>query len=181
MKFVATALPGALIVELEPQQDERGHFARTFCRDEFRRRGLRSEFVQCSVSLSRRRGTLRGMHYQTAPHEEAKLVRCTRGRMLDVIVDLRPDSPGFRRWLAVELSAGNGRMLYVPEAFAHGFLTLEDETEVFYQISQAFHPESTRGFRWDDLEIGIAWPEPPALISERDRALPSFAAAREAR
>lgn len=174
MKFVATSLDGAHVVELEPHQDERGYFARTFCREEFARHGLKSEFAQCSVSLNRRRGTLRGMHYQIRPHQEAKLIRCSRGRMLDVIVDLRSESPSFKQWLAVELSADNGRMIYVPGGFAHGFLTLADDTEVVYQISEAHHPESARGFRWNDPAFGIAWPEPVQVISDRDRDYPDF-------
>lgn len=174
MKFLPTPLAGAYIIELEPQQDERGSFTRTFCREEFVRRGLRFEFAQCSVSLNHRRGTLRGMHYQIKPHQEAKLIRCTRGRMHDVIVDLRTGSPSLKQWLAVELSADNGRMIYVPEGFAHGFLTLADDTEVFYQISEVHHPESARGLRWNDPAFGIAWPEPVQVISDRDRDYPDF-------
>lgn len=164
MKFVPTPLPGAYVIELEPQADARGHFARTFCRDEFRRHGLAEEYPQSSISWNRRRGTLRGMHYQAAPHEEAKIVRCTRGRMHDAIVELRS-----RRWFAVELSEANGRMLYVPRGFAHGFLTLEDDTEVHYQISTPYQAGAARGFRWNDPAVGIAWPGPPEVISERDR------------
>ena len=174
MKFLPTPLGGAHVVELEPQEDERGYFARSFCREEFAQRGLKSEFAQCSVSLNHRRGTLRGMHYQIKPHQEAKLVRCTRGRMQDVIVDLRTGSPSFKQWLAVELSADNCRMLYVPEGFAHGFLTLADDTEVFYQISEVHHAESARGFRWNDAAFGIAWPGQVQVISDRDRDYPNF-------
>ena len=174
MKFLPTPLGGAHVVELEPQEDERGYFARSFCREEFAQRGLKSEFAQCSVSLNHRRGTLRGMHYQVKPHQEAKLVRCTRGRIQDVIVDLRAGSPSFKQWLAVELSADNSRMLYVPEGFAHGFLSLADDTEVFYQISEVHHPESARGFRWNDPAVGIAWPAPVQVISDRDRDYPNF-------
>lgn len=174
MKFLPTPLGGAHVVELVPQQDERGYFARSFCGDEFARHGLKSAFTQCSISLNHRRGTLRGMHYQIMPHQEAKLVRCTRGRMQDVIVDLRAGSPSFKQWLAVELSADNGRMLYIPEGFAHGFLTLEDNTEVFYQISEVHRPESARGFRWNDPAFGIAWPAPVQVISDRDRDYPNF-------
>lgn len=174
MKFLPTPLGGAHVVELEPQEDERGYFARSFCREEFAQRGLKSEFAQCSVSLNHRRGTLRGMHYQVKPHQEAKLVRCTRGRIQDVIVDLRAGSPSFKQWLAVELSADNSRMLYVPEGFAHGFLTLADDTEVFYQISEVHHPESARGFRWNDPAFGIAWPAPVQVISDRDREYLDF-------
>lgn len=174
MKFLPTPLGGAHVVELEPQEDERGYFARSFCREEFAQRGLKSEFAQCSVSLNHRRGTLRGMHYQIKPHQEAKLVRCTRGRMQDVIVDLRTGSPSFKQWLAVELSAANSRMLYVPEGFAHGFLTLADDTEVFYQISGVHHPESARGFRWNDPAFGIDWPGQVQVISDRDREYLNF-------
>jgi dTDP-4-dehydrorhamnose 3,5-epimerase len=164
LKFVPTPLPGAWVIELEPLADARGHFARTFCREEFRRQGLAEEFQQSSISWNRRRGTLRGMHYQAAPHEEAKIVRCTRGRMHDAIVELRS-----RRWFAVELSAANGRMLYVPRGFAHGFLTLEDDTEVHYQISTPYEAAAARGFRWNDPAVGIAWPAAVEVISERDR------------
>lgn len=174
MRFHPLALEGAYLIELEPATDERGSFTRTFCRDEFARHGLKSEFAQCSTSYNRIRGTLRGMHYQASPHQEAKLVRCTRGRMQDVIVDLRAGSPSFKQWLAVELSADNGRMLYIPEGFAHGFLTLEDNTEVFYQISEVHRPESARGFRWNDAAFGIAWPAPVQAISDRDRDYPDF-------
>jgi len=174
VNFLPTPLEGAVLIELERHRDERGHFARTFCSEEFARRGLSAEIAQCSVSLNRRRGTLRGMHYQIAPHQEAKLVRCGRGRLLDVIVDLRAGTPGYRRWHAVELSADNARMIYVPEGFAHGFLTLADDTEVVYQISRPYHPESARGFRWNDPSIGIQWPETVRVISERDRNYPDF-------
>jgi dTDP-4-dehydrorhamnose 3,5-epimerase len=169
MKFRPTPLAGAYVIEPEMQADERGSFARIFCREEFRRQGLAEEFPQSSVSFNRRRGTLRGMHYQAAPHEEAKLVRCTRGRLYDAIVDT-----GSRRWFAVELSAANGLLLYVPKGFAHGFLTLEDDTEVSYQISTPYHPEASRGLRWDDPAIGIRWPEPVQVISERDRGYPDL-------
>lgn len=172
MIFRPLPLGGAYVVELEPFADERGFFARTFCRDAFRERGLATDYPQSSVSFNARRGTLRGMHFQAAPHAEAKLVRCTRGQLYDVIVDLRRESPTYCRWEGVELDAARRNALYVPEGFAHGFISLEDETEVFYQISHAYHPESARGVRWDDPAFGIRWPAAPSVISERDRGYP---------
>ena len=177
MRFSATPLAGAFVVEPEPVEDERGLFARTWCRREWQARGLNAELAQCSVSFTTRAGTVRGLHYQAAPHAEAKLVRCTRGRIYDVIVDLRPDSPTFKRWTAVELGADDRRMLYVPEGCAHGFQTLADATEVFYQISAAYDPASQRGVRWDDPAFAIVWPDAPArIVSARDRAFPDFEA-----
>lgn len=176
MKFEETPLGGVYVVETERHADERGFFARTFCRDEFAARSLDARVAQCSVSFNLRRATLRGMHYQAAPYAEAKLVRCTMGAVFDVVVDLRPESQTFKRWFGVELSAANRRALYIPEGFAHGFLTLEDETEVFYQISEFYHPECSRGVRWDDAAFAIAWPFEPRVISERDRAFPDFTA-----
>lgn len=174
MIFRAMAIPGAFVIEPEPIEDERGSFARTFDREAFAARDLDPEVVQCSVSFNRRRGTLRGLHYQAAPHEEAKLVRCTAGTIWDVIADLRPGSPAFRRWEAVTLSAANRLALYVPRGCAHGFLTLEDGAEVSYQMSVPHHPESARGVRWDDPVLAIAWPEEPRVISEKDRSLPAL-------
>ena len=176
MKFAPTVLPGAYLIDEEPHHDERGFFARTWCQREFERHGLNPRLVQCNVSHNLRKGTWRGLHYQAAPYEEAKLVRCIAGAVCDVIVDLRPESPTFKRHLAVTLSAGNRRMLYVPEKFAHGFLTLEDRTEVFYQMSEFYSPESARGLRWDDPEFGIRLPLEVAVISERDRSYPNFRA-----
>jgi dTDP-4-dehydrorhamnose 3,5-epimerase len=170
--FQPLPLAGAFTVELEPIADERGFFARSFCRDAFRKQGLAVDYPQCSISFNARRGTLRGMHWQAAPHAEAKLVRCTRGRLYDVIVDLRPESHSYCRWTGVELAAARRNALYVPEGFAHGFLTLEDETEVFYQISHEYRPEAARGVRWDDPAFGIRWPAAPAVVSERDRGYP---------
>jgi dTDP-4-dehydrorhamnose 3,5-epimerase len=168
--FTETKLKGAFVIEPERIEDERGFFARTFCEREFEARGLNARVAQCSISFNRKKGTLRGMHYQVAPHEEAKLVRCTRGAIYDVIIDLRADSPTFRQWVAVELTEDNRRMLYIPEGFAHGFQTLEDNTEVFYQISEFYHPESARGVRWDDPAFGIDWPpEDQRVISARDQ------------
>lgn len=172
MKFTPTPLAGAFVVSAERLADERGHFARLYCRDEFARHGLDPSLAQCSVSWNRTTGTLRGMHYQAAPHAEAKLVRCTRGALFDVIVDLRPDSGTRGRWFGIELAAAGDDMLYVPEGFAHGFLTLAADTEVHYQISVPYHPPASRGFRWDDPEVGIAWPARPEVISPRDRELP---------
>ena len=178
MRFLETGLAGLLVVEPERREDARGFFARTWCRDEALARGLRADVAQCNVSFNRRRGTLRGMHYQAAPHAEAKLVRCTAGAVYDVAVDLRPDSPTFRRWAAAELTAGNGRMLYIPEGFAHGFQTLADDTEVFYQMFESYHPDSARGVRWDDPAFAIAWPEAKGrVLSDKDAAYPDFAPA----
>jgi len=175
MIFRETELPGAFVIEPERIADERGFFARTWCRDEFAAHGLSTDLIQCNVSYNARRGTLRGMHYQVAPHAEVKLVRCTRGAIFDAIVDLRPDSPTFRRWVGVDLSPEDGRMLYIPEGFAHGFQTLRDETEVAYQMSHFHHPESARGLRWDDPAVGIAWPPAGSrIISGRDLSLPSL-------
>lgn len=175
MVFHETTLPGAWLVEPERKADERGFFARVFDEDEFARRGLRTAFPQCSVSFNARAGTLRGLHFQAEPHPEAKLVRCTAGAIWDVLVDLRPDSPAYRRWYAAELSMENRRLLYVPEGVAHGFQTLMDGSEVFYQISERYHPGLARGCRWDDPAFGIAWPPAEVrTISERDRGYADF-------
>ena len=170
MKFLPTPLAGAYVVELEPVRDERGFFARSFCQEEFREQGLKPAIAQCNVSWNRRRGTLRGLHYQAAPHQEAKVVRCTRGAIWDVIVDLREGSPTRLRWHAIELSADNRLACYVPEGFAHGFQTLADDSEVLYQMSEFYHPDLARGLRWDDPKLGIRWPLAAAILSERDRA-----------
>lgn len=174
MKFTETSLQGAYIIDIEPQEDERGFFARTWCVREFEEHGLNSRLVQCSVSHNKKKGTLRGMHYQAKPHEEVKLVRCTRGAIFDVIVDLRPDSPTFRRWSGISLSADGHCMIYVPEGFAHGIQTLVDDTEVFYQISEFYHPASARGVRCNDPAFGIEWPIAEMILSDRDRAFPVF-------
>jgi dTDP-4-dehydrorhamnose 3,5-epimerase len=174
VKFIETELESAFILEVEPHEDERGFFARSFCRDEFQARGLNADIAQCSISFNQRRGTLRGVHYQAAPFAEAKLVRCTAGAIYDLIVDLRPGSATYKQWLAVELTAANRRMLYVPEHFAHGFQSLADETEVFYQISETYHPEASRGIRWNDPSFGFRWPLGELVISERDRNFPDF-------
>jgi dTDP-4-dehydrorhamnose 3,5-epimerase len=172
--FTETKLPGAFVIELEKHADQRGFFARAYCEREFKARGLNPDVVQCNVSFNKRKGTLRGMHFQVAPFAEAKLVRCTSGSIYDVIVDLRPSSPAFKEYFAVELSAENRKMLYIPEEFAHGFQTLRDGTEVFYQMSQYFSPEHARGVRWDDPAFGIAWPEDERIIVEKDRSYPDF-------
>lgn len=174
MIFAETALAGAYVIEPEPQRDERGFFARTWCTRESVRAGLTPTFVQCSLSFNERRGTLRGMHYQTAPFEEVKLVRCTRGALYDVIIDLRPSSRTFRHHVAVELTAENRSALYVPAGFAHGFQTLEDGTEASYQISQFYAPEHSRGVRWDDPAFGIRWPLAERTMSARDTSFPDF-------
>ena len=172
MIFTETSLEGAFLIDLEPLSDERGFFARSWCMDEFRRQGLNPGLVQCNISFNQKRGTLRGMHYQAAPYEEAKLVRCTMGALYDVILDLRTNSPTFRGWFSVELTAQNRRALYVPEGFAHGFQTLMDNTEVFYQMSQYFQPEYARGVRWNDPAFGISWPISEKIISRKDQGIP---------
>lgn len=174
MIFRPTELPGAYVIEPERHEDARGYFARTFCEAEFKVSGLDTRIVQCSISFNRRRGTLRGMHYQVPPFEEAKLVRCNRGAIYDVIIDLRRDSPAFKKHFAVELDGQNGKMVYVPAGFAHGFQTLEDETEVFYQMSQVYSAEHSRGVRWDDPAFGIRWPDEDRTILDRDRNYSDF-------
>jgi dTDP-4-dehydrorhamnose 3,5-epimerase len=174
MRFHETKLPGAYVIELDLQRDERGFFARSFCQEEFAAYGLARSFVQSSVSYTRRRGTLRGMHYQAAPHQEAKLVRCTAGVIWDAIVDLRPGSPSHLCSFSVELSAENRRMLYVPKGFGHGYETLSDDVEVFYQMTHRHVPAAERGFRWNDPRIAIPWPLEVTAMSERDQALPLF-------
>jgi dTDP-4-dehydrorhamnose 3,5-epimerase len=172
MKLRSVPLPGAYVIDLEPIADERGLFARTWCAHEFKLHGLNPNVSQCSISFNERRGTLRGMHYQDEPYPEAKLVRCCSGAIYDVIVDLRTTSPTHRKWFAVELTAANRQMLYVPEGVAHGFQTLTDATEVFYQISESYRPDCARGVRWDDPLFGIEWPIANPIISKRDRAFP---------
>ena len=176
MKFVDTAIQGAFLVTMERAEDERGSFARIWCAQTLAARGLTARLEQCSISCNARRGTLRGMHYQAAPHQEAKLVRCTRGAAYDVIVDARPDSRSRGVHVAVELTPAADTMVYVPQGVAHGFMTLADDTELLYLISAAYEPRSQRGFRWDDPALGIRWPLAPLCISERDASLPLFAA-----
>jgi dTDP-4-dehydrorhamnose 3,5-epimerase len=179
MEFFETRVAGAWRIELSILADERGHFARTFSTSEFGRRGLRTDVTDCNVSRNLRRGTLRGMHFQVAPRLEAKVVRCARGRLFDVVLDLRPDSPTYLRWDGVELGGDpeNRRMLYVPEGCAHGFQTLEDQTDVLYVMFGEYSPEHARGVRWDDPSFGIAWPLPHPTVSDRDRSFPLFAPA----
>jgi dTDP-4-dehydrorhamnose 3,5-epimerase len=172
--FTETKLAGAFVIELERRTDERGFFARTFCEQEFKAHGLNTRVAQCNVSFNKRKGTLRGMHYQTAPFAEAKLVRCTSGSIYDVIIDLRPASATFKQHFSVELSAENRRMLYIPEDFAHGFQTLQDDTEVFYHMAQRYSAEHARGVRWNDPAFGIEWPEGERIIIERDQNYPDF-------
>jgi len=172
VRFLSTQLDGAWLVDLDSHEDDRGYFARTWCQKEFSEHGLNPRLVQTSVSFNRRRGTLRGMHYQISPHEEAKLVRCARGSIYDVIVDLRSDSSSSLQWQAFELSENNQRALYVPEGFAHGFLTLQDNSEIHYQMSEFYHPESAGGFHWNDPSLAIDWKFPIEIISKNDDNLP---------
>jgi dTDP-4-dehydrorhamnose 3,5-epimerase len=176
MNFAPCPLEGAVVIDIAPARDERGFFARTFCAREFAARGLAADLRQCSVSFNARRGTLRGLHFQAAPHEEDKLVRCTAGAVFDVIVDLRPGSATRHDWFGLELSAANRRALYVPRGFAHGFLSLAPDTELLYMISADYVPDAARGVRWNDPAIGIAWPAAPAVISARDAAYPLLGA-----
>ncbi len=174
MIFSESELEGVYLVKPERLEDERGFFARTLCQEEFSRAGLVSSFVQSSISYNRSKGTLRGMHFQAAPNEETKLVRCTTGAIHDVIVDLRKESPTFLKWISAELSADNRLALYVPAGCAHGFLTLQDDSEVLYEITPAYQPHGTRGFRWNDPAFGIRWPAEISMISERDSTYPDF-------
>jgi len=167
-------MQGVYVIDPERHEDERGFFARSWCVEEFRANGLNPALVQCNISFNRRKGTLRGMHYQAAPHEECKLVRCTLGAIYDVILDLREGSPTFGKWAGVELTQENRRMLYIPEGLAHGFVTLRDDTEVFYQMSEFYHPECARGVRWDDPAFGITWPVAKPFLSERDASYPDY-------
>ena len=174
MIFNKTEFNGVFIIEIEKQIDERGFFARTWDKKKFEEYNLNSKLVQCNVSFNKKKGVLRGMHYQIAPYEEAKLIRCTKGKIFDVIIDLRPKSNTFRQWFGVEISDENYKMLYVPEGFAHGFQTLEDNTEIFYQMSEMYMPDYVRGIRYNDSIFDINWPITPAIISEKDRIYPSF-------
>lgn len=172
--FQETTLKGAFVIEMDCLQDERGFFARSYCAKEFAANGLDARLVQCNVSYNRLRGTLRGMHYQAAPAAETRVVRCTRGAIYDVIVDLRPEAPTYKKFLSVVLTADNRRMLYIPQRFAHGFLTLADDTEIFYQMSEFYSPGCAQGFRWDDPSFRISWPEKIQIISEKDRSYPNY-------
>jgi dTDP-4-dehydrorhamnose 3,5-epimerase len=174
MRFDTTSVNGTRLVTLDPRTDERGFFARLFCREEFKAEGLESEFVQVNNSLSLMSGTLRGLHYQVAPAGESKLVRCVRGRVFDVVVDMRANSPTFCRWFAAELNADNRRMMYVPKGCAHGYLTLEDNTELIYFASHCYEHQAERILRWNDPAIGIEWPRSPHVISDKDDEAPDF-------
>ena len=174
MIFAETKLKGAFIIQPEKLEDERGFFARTWCKREFIAHGLNPNLAQCNISFNIKKGTLRGMHHQVAPREEVKLVRCTAGAIYDVIIDLRPDSKTYMQWIAVELTSENRKMIYVPEDFAHGFQTLTDNTEVFYQMSEFYVPESARGVRWNDLRFNIVWPDDERQISIRDQNFEDF-------
>jgi dTDP-4-dehydrorhamnose 3,5-epimerase len=174
MIFQETKLKGTFEIQIEPKADERGFFARSWCQHEFEAHKLNPRLVQCNISFNVRKGTLRGMHYQVPPYAEAKVVRCTRGSVYDALIDLRPESPTFKQWVAVVLTAEKRNMVYVPEGFAHGFLTLEDNTEVFYQMSEFYNAESARGLRWDDPAFQISWPGKVEVISERDRGYADF-------
>jgi dTDP-4-dehydrorhamnose 3,5-epimerase len=172
--FVATPLPGTYLIELDRREDERGFFARTWCRREFAEMGLNTDLAQCNVSYNKHRGTLRGMHWQTAPHGEAKLVRCTRGAIWDAVIDLRPDSPTYMQHFATELTAASARAIYIPEGMAHGFVTLDDDCEVSYQMSEFYEPAAARGVRWDDPAFGIKWPLSNPILHPRDASYPDF-------
>ena len=174
MKFAETELKGVFVVDVEPRSDERGFLAVGFNREEFAKHGLDPNVVQCNITYNAKRGTLRGMHFQVKPHEQPKLVRCVRGSVFDVAVDLRPESPTFRKWVGYDLTADNRRMLYIPAGLAHGFVTLEDDTEVIYQMSEVYAPESARGVRWNDPAFGIKWPVKPVVVNERDASYPDF-------
>lgn len=174
MKFIPLSLEGAYLIEPEPIIDERGSFTRAFCQREFEEKGLNSNLVQCNLSRNHSKGTLRGMHFQKPPHAEVKLVRCIRGKIFDVIIDLRPDSKTFKKWEAFVLSRENAHLLYIPEGFAHGFQTLENDTDVFYQVSHPFVKAADSGVRWDDPIFGINWPLDPEFISQKDRNCPDF-------
>jgi dTDP-4-dehydrorhamnose 3,5-epimerase len=172
--FRETTLIGAFVINLQPMEDERGHFARSFCRQKFAQHGLKTDVAQCNISFNRKKGTLRGMHFQLPPCAEAKLVRCTRGAIYDVIVDLRPDSPTYCKWTSVELSENDLTMLYIPEGVAHGFQTLSDDAEVFYHMFEFYSPKHADGVRWDDPAFGITWPLENPIISRKDRSYPNF-------
>lgn len=174
MHFTKTPLEGAYVIDLDKKGDERGFFARFYCTKEFKEKGLENNFVQVNNSLSGHAGTLRGLHYQLAPKGETKLVRCVRGSLYDVILDVRPGSPTFGHSFGCELTAENRRMMYVPKGFAHGFLTLQDDTEVIYLVSEFYSPEHERGVRWNDPKFSIAWPKTPKIISDKDRQYPDY-------
>jgi dTDP-4-dehydrorhamnose 3,5-epimerase len=169
MVFTETKLKGAFLINLKRFEDERGFFARTFCQKEFKEHGLNTQIVQANISYNKKRGTFRGMHMQLAPNEESKLIKCTSGAIYDVIIDMRISSDTYKQWIGVELTAENHQLLYVPEGFAHGFITLKNDTEVTYQMNQFYAPESEKGFRWNDPGFGIVWPIQPLVIAEKDK------------
>ncbi|NLB78022.1 MAG: dTDP-4-dehydrorhamnose 3,5-epimerase [Clostridiaceae bacterium] len=170
MIFQETELQGVFLINIEKKQDERGFFARSWCASEFTERNLDSKLVQSNISHNSKKGTIRGLHYQSSPFEESKLVSCTKGELFDVVVDIRPDSPTFCKWISVVLSSSEYNMIYIPGGYAHGFQTLEDNTDVFYQMSEFFFPECSRGYRWNDPAFGIKWPLPCSIISDRDKS-----------
>lgn len=170
MKFTELSIKGVWLVEIEPSKDERGFFARTFCTGEFALHGLETTLAQCSISFNKKKGTLRGMHYQAPPHEETKLVRCSRGEIYDVVADIRKGSPTFGKWLGMTLSADNNQSLYIPAGCAHGFMTVVDKSEVLYQISEPYHPDCARGFRYNDVFFSIQWPTAVSVVSPKDLA-----------
>ena len=174
MTFTETPLRGAFIIDIVALKDERGFFARTWSADELTKRGLDATVVQCNVAFNPVKGTLRGMHFQRAPYDEVKIIRCTSGALYDVIVDLRPDSPTFRQWTSVEIDAASRRMLYIPKGMAHGYITLTDDVEAYYHVSAPYTPECAGGVAWDDPAFGIKWPFAPTLMSDRDRNWPRF-------
>jgi len=172
MKFVKTSLTDAYVIEIERKEDERGFFARTLDKKSFTDLNLDVDLFQNNISFNKKAKTLRGMHYQKFPNEEVKIVRCTKGKIFDVIIDLRPNSNSYKKWFGLELTSENHKMLYIPKGFAHGFLTLDDDSEIFYQMSDCFVPESALGIRWNDPSIGINWPFTPSIISDRDNSYP---------
>lgn len=174
MKYTETRLKGAFVIELEKREDERGFFARVFDKKELKKIGVDFDVVEASISLSKKKGTMRGMHWQKDPYWEAKIIRCTRGKIFDVIVDLRPESETFKQWFGIEIDAENRKMVYVPKGFAHGFVTLEDNTEIHYQMDQVYSPESATGFKWDDKEFAIEWPIKPTIVSKNDNSWEPF-------
>ncbi len=174
MIFSETSLKDVFVIDMERIEDERGFFARVWDIKEFTNLGLNTRIVQCSISYNKKRGTLRGIHYQEKPYEEDKIIRCVRGKIFDVIIDIRPESPTYKKWIGIELDANEYKMIYVPKGFAHGFQTLEDNTEVFYQISEFFMPKHARGIRWDDNSFKIDWPLNPSIISKRDQSYDNF-------
>jgi dTDP-4-dehydrorhamnose 3,5-epimerase len=174
LKFTETSLKGAYVIEINKLEDERGFFGRSWCANEMKAHGLKTNIAQANTSFSKKKGTLRGMHYQNDPYQETKLIRCTRGAIFDVIIDLRPESPTYKKWYGVQLTQDNYKMLYVPEDFAHGFITLTDDSEVTYLVTQFYTPGAEAGIRWDDAQFDIKWPVSPTVISDKDRNHPDY-------